>query len=196
MSIYELSPIWMAAMVAVLFFENRRLMAQAFRDQLTGLWNRNGLDYKTRGWRGINSIIMIDLDNFKTINDTHGHQSGDDVLEGVARLLNANVRQHDVVTRYGGEEFVVAVRGMRREDAIDLAERLRSKIALKIWREIPGLSVTASFGVSQWAGEPIDHSIGRADDALYLSKQNGRNQVYSELKAPEGASCSLMRRAV
>jgi diguanylate cyclase (GGDEF)-like protein len=124
---------------------------------------------------------MVDLDHFKSLNDTLGHDAGDQVLKTVARTLSNAVRMEDTVCRYGGEEFFILMTAGTIEDFLVRAEDLKKQIAdLDIqWRGRPVGSITASFGV---AGFPLHADapaaiIQKADQALYLAKKQGRNQV-------------------
>jgi diguanylate cyclase (GGDEF)-like protein len=152
-------------------------------DTLTGLPNRRRLEEasqlqmaRVRRYGEKLSVIMIDVDKFKSVNDTHGHQAGDLVLQNVARVLAETVRESDFVGRWGGEEFMVLCPATRRNDAAIVAEKLRAAIAA---HEFPIVgSKTASFGVAELtADEPLDHAVERADTALYRAKENGRNRV-------------------
>ena len=122
------------------------------------------------------SVILVDLDEFKQVNDAHGHNAGDDVLRGVARLLQQRGRLSDTVGRWGGEEFVVICPDTPVTGALGLAEQLRDRIARQAF---VGLGQqTASFGVAQAApGDTVDDVIARADAALYEAKGAGRNRV-------------------
>ena len=150
-------------------------------DQVTGVWNRHrGNDFllaaTAQADREPLAVLMVDLDNFKSINDTHGHQSGDDVLVEVARRLTGAVRGNDMVARWGGEEFVVLLRDCPLEDAVARAEKIRRQIADTAF---PGIgTVTVSVGVAQLTpGEILASSLDRADKALYQAKRSGRNTV-------------------
>lgn len=124
------------------------------------------------------AVLLLDLDHFKQINDTHGHGKGDEVLAAVGDVLSSNVRASDVAGRYGGEEFLALLPGTDRAGALVIAEKLRVAIE---GINVPGVSrvVTASFGVAvlpDEAGEP-DELVRVADRALYTAKANGRNRV-------------------
>jgi diguanylate cyclase (GGDEF)-like protein len=131
--------------------------------------------------RGIStlSLFLIDLDHFKEINDTHGHEAGDSVLREVAGAVRASVRSYDHCARWGGEEILVAAPGIGREGAGALAEKLRSVIAAVA---VPSpaaevLRVTCSVGACVVEpGESLDSSLARADRALYRAKAEGRNR--------------------
>lgn len=132
------------------------------------------------------SCIMIDIDHFKKINDTLGHHAGDAVLVQTAGLLLANRRQYDEVGRYGGEEFAVLLPETSLEDATQIAERLREKIAAQsITVDGKKISVTASFGVACFPGEgveTINDLLRAADAALYKAKHTGRNRVVADTR--------------
>jgi diguanylate cyclase (GGDEF)-like protein len=163
----------------------------ATTDGLTGLLNRRCVAErideeftKSRRYRRPTSIIMVDVDHFKRVNDEHGHEAGDLVLRALAEILVQSVRQSDAVGRYGGEEFVALLPETTLEGAAALAERIRIAVAET---EIPlpsgrRLSVTASFGVSSMDGTDANYEavLKRADQAMYRSKQAGRNRVASE----------------
>jgi diguanylate cyclase (GGDEF)-like protein/PAS domain S-box-containing protein len=157
----------------------------AVTDTLTGVWNRRHgtelltADLSARRPGQALSLLMLDIDHFKTINDTFGHQAGDHVLIEVASRLRRSLRGNDMVARWGGEEFVVLLRDCVLSDALRLAEDIRAAIA-----EVPfGTmgSITASFGVAEVRdGEELTTWLGRADQALYRAKRSGRNEVVAE----------------
>jgi len=127
---------------------------------------------------------LLDLDHLKRINDAHGHRAGDTALCHVASMMRTAVREVDVCTRYGGEEFVVILPQCGRDAAIDVAERTREAIASTVAQGIG--QITASFGVAAGPGagtSPLD-LIASADDALYQSKREGKNRV----SAPSGGA--------
>lgn len=170
---------------AALSLETRRFEELAKTDSLTGLLNRVGIrDILYRSvvdWRTQNipfSFIIIDLDNFKIINDTHGHAEGDQVLVEAARLMLHEIRQNDALTRWGGEEFVLACPGCRLDQATQIAEKLRSTLEENL--KCHGEPVTASFGVATMKAANLDKLFQKADKALYRAKKRGRNQVCSE----------------
>lgn len=157
---------------------------QASHDSLTGLNNRNkfkelfGKEIR-RGIRYKNdlSLVLFDLDLFKNINDTHGHQIGDEVLKEIAQIVLTNVREHDTVVRWGGEEFLVLLPETDLEGAKNVAEKIRLSIESKTVSSL-NLSITASFGVSVLKlDDKEDSFIARVDDALYKAKNQGRNKV-------------------
>jgi diguanylate cyclase (GGDEF)-like protein len=122
------------------------------------------------------SLIILDIDHFKQVNDTFGHNTGDEVLRGVARLMQQRVRLEDLIGRWGGEEFLVICVDSPLAAAVDLAERLRERLLQHSFAEVG--TKTASFGVASAAPNDTPQSlVERADRALYLAKQSGRNQV-------------------
>ncbi len=154
-------------------------------DPLTGLANRRALeqwfaDVKPRTEQGEPVMVLLhDLDHFKSINDGFGHPVGDEVLRQVARLIQANCRPADLAVRYGGEEFLVAMPGIDRDRAVEVAERLRQSIERHPWdRVVRGLAVTVSIGVAAMAegGDP-PALLTLADRRLYAAKHGGRNRV-------------------
>lgn len=152
---------------------------QAFEDPLTGLPNRRRFDELLEMGRQLFSIIMVDVDHFKRINDEHSHLVGDAVLRELGRLLRANCREGDVALRIGGEEFAVLLNGVSAERAVAAAERIRSGVLRHAWDAlVPGLTVTASFGVAMIteAATKIE-LLALADRRMYEAKVGGRNRV-------------------
>jgi diguanylate cyclase (GGDEF)-like protein/PAS domain S-box-containing protein len=153
-------------------------------DALTGLYNRRFLDatlsseyIRAERSRASLSIVMFDVDHFKKFNDTHGHDQGDRVLQMVSRCLKETIRPFDFPCRYGGEEYVAILPGMAAEDALQLAERLRIKVANT---EVDGLHVQISLGVATYPVVKVataESLIEAADAALYRAKESGRNRV-------------------
>jgi diguanylate cyclase (GGDEF)-like protein/PAS domain S-box-containing protein len=149
-------------------------------DALTGLYNRGTLEetLKHRADAGMPfSCIMFDIDHFKQVNDTFGHLEGDEVLKKVALVLKECSRGHDVACRYGGEEFVLVLPENGLTDAVNVAERIRLRVAAEVG--LPsGRNITISAGCSEYkATETYVHVLQRADEALYTAKNSGRNQV-------------------
>ncbi|MGB5792292.1 GGDEF domain-containing protein [Poseidonibacter sp.] len=152
-------------------------------DKLTGLFNRLKLDEalndefnRSNRFKSIFGIIIIDIDYFKKINDTYGHQVGDQVLIQFAKILKENIRKIDILGRWGGEEFMIICPETDFQGTIKLAQSLRKIISKYNFPNIGNFS--ASFGVSIYDGdENIDKIIARADNALYKAKANGRNRV-------------------
>lgn len=162
---------------------NELLATQARIDFLTGAYNRRMFDSllaaeMTRACRYEEplSLIMLDLDHFKRVNDTRGHGAGDQVLQKLTELLSARLRSHDILSRWGGEEFLILIPQSDLPQAVALAEDLRGLVAQYDFGN--GLRITVSFGVtSHCCGESAEAFVGRADSALYAAKRNGRNRV-------------------
>jgi diguanylate cyclase (GGDEF)-like protein len=168
---------------------HERVSYQAIHDELTGLANHRRFQEflaaeleRARRFDQDTALILLDIDNFKKVNDTHGHQQGDLVLREVAQVVSANSREIDQPARYGGEEMVVALPQTDMEGAFRLAERMREAIeALRL--PLPGgngtLRVTASFGVASFpaAAAEKDALIAAADAALYEAKRSGKNRT-------------------
>lgn len=166
-----------------------RIEAQATLDSLTGLPNRRGFNLwavKTlkdaqRDARPL-TAMLLDLDHFKRLNDTHGHLAGDEVLAGFADDLKSCLRQSDIICRWGGEEFIILLKGTDTLDAHDVAEKIRL-LAEQHSYTFSGepLQVTVSIGLSQLLpDDTLQSLIARADSALYRAKQSGRNQICTE----------------
>jgi diguanylate cyclase (GGDEF)-like protein/PAS domain S-box-containing protein len=161
----------------------KSLYQAAITDPLTGLYNRRFADemlkqeklaYKR--YQTPFCILLIDLDNFKIINDVYGHDVGDKVLVAVANVLKRNVRESDIVARWGGEEFLILLRRIELEDAIKVAEKIRNAICQLKVPPVEGL--TASIGVSCYSGEEdVYNLVRKADLALYQAKAQGKNCV-------------------
>ncbi|MEP1125579.1 MAG: GGDEF domain-containing protein [Ilumatobacter sp.] len=151
--------------------------AMATVDPLTGLVNRRpAIERMTEELTAVadlsvpSSVVMLDIDHFKRVNDTLGHEAGDDALRHASGAMSALVRGRDTLCRWGGEEFLVLLPGATSETAAQVAERMRA--------EIERLGVTASFGVAQAVErDTVTEWVHRADDAMYRAKRNGRNQV-------------------
>jgi diguanylate cyclase (GGDEF)-like protein len=160
----------------------------AYRDELTELPNRRGasrqldvLISRARRHGHQLAFLLIDADRFKAVNDEHGHAVGDVVLRELAARLRERVRREDVVGRWGGEEFVVALPETAPDGAVAVAESLRSGIAATpIEAGGVSLRMTVSIGVAAWTGQELDDLVARADTALYGAKASGRNRVVVE----------------
>ncbi|NPV40401.1 MAG: sensor domain-containing diguanylate cyclase [Anaerolineae bacterium] len=162
--------------------KNRRLEEMSRRDYLTDLYNRRALmekldfEIKRRNRTKTSlSVVMLDLDHFKQVNDTHGHQVGDQVLVQVADLLRKTVREIDIVGRYGGEEFLVILPDCPAKEAVNVAERIRAGVAGFDFSL--SLKLTISGGVAEYIGGNSDNLIEIADQNLYLAKNSGRNKI-------------------
>jgi two-component system, cell cycle response regulator len=167
---------------------NERLLRISQTDGLTGLFNRRHIEEELQHMYQHSarlaeplSVAMVDLDKFKSVNDTYGHQAGDDVLRQLAEILTKAVREIDRVGRYGGEEFMLLLPGTLAEEAVTFAERVRQAIESHTFTFQGGsLQRTASFGVATFPHTRVkncDSLVRAADDALYVAKETGRNKV-------------------
>ncbi|MEA3489823.1 MAG: GGDEF domain-containing protein [Candidatus Omnitrophota bacterium] len=182
--------------------EKRIAEYQAVHDGLTGLYTQKYFKehlereiHRSQRYKSPLSLVMCDIDYFKTFNDTYGHLAGDMALKTVARIISENVRASDIVTRYGGEEFAILLMETGMEDATNVAKRLKDltdqalEVADRIKKRVQkteidiehtGASVTLSMGVSSYNGAEDykpEYLISEADHALYESKNNGRNLI-------------------
>ena len=164
---------------------------QGLSDPLTGLRNRRSFDImlasqvaSARNSGQPLTLIIADIDHFKSINDRYGHPAGDDVLKWFSKILSSNVKGRDTVARYGGEEFGIIMAQTSIANATTIAEQIKAQLGASFWQK-PGapntmLRVTASFGVAQLTpGEGTSGLIARADAKLYEAKAAGRNKVSS-----------------
>lgn len=168
-----------------------RLEQENILDPLTGVYNRRYLDRRlleevARALRYSQelSVLMLDIDHFKNINDEYGHQAGDNILISLGELLGNELRQSDILARYGGEEFLVLMPGMPAQPAMVVAERMRSVVESKefvveneVTRHV--IRLTVSIGEASF-GNGIDYGkqlVSAADEALYRAKEEGRNRV-------------------
>lgn len=169
----------------VVFTDITKLNELATQDVLTQVANRfqfdkvldHSITLSQRYGRAL-SMMLIDIDHFKEVNDTYGHLTGDEVLKKLAHILTKGIRKSDVVARWGGEEFVILLPDSELSAAVKLAETLRVKISESDFKPI--IQVTCSIGVVQWnEGESSDPFLKRVDEKLYLAKESGRNCVIS-----------------
>ncbi|MGB3388800.1 MAG: GGDEF domain-containing protein [Pseudaminobacter sp.] len=174
------------AMAATLSARSETLEHAALTDALTGMQNRRYFDDALKEYlhefRRIDKpvgLMILDLDHFKQVNDTHGHDIGDEVLRAVANCLKDMTRYHDVVARLGGEEFAVVAPNMDGDMLIKLAERIRRGIAATtVLSGNIRLKITASVGLAVWdKRESAEEFFRRADKHLYHAKRQGRNRV-------------------
>ncbi|HEY0288917.1 MAG TPA: sensor domain-containing diguanylate cyclase [Pseudomonas sp.] len=196
-SLYINLTICLVVMLVVLYLLNRvlrrfqvRLEAQATLDSLTGLPNRRGFNYlalraiqDARRDQTPLSAMLLDLDHFKRLNDTHGHLAGDEVLSGFADDIRRCLRETDIICRWGGEEFIILLKGTNNAGARRVAEKIRL-LAEQHTYVFSGtaLQVTVSLGLTELsAADTLQSLIARADQALYSAKQSGRNRVCTEM---------------
>ncbi|WP_323155364.1 sensor domain-containing diguanylate cyclase [Pseudomonas alvandae] len=166
---------------------NAQLQLLSSTDRLTGLYNRGHWEGSLKAayarhqrYGNALSLVMLDIDHFKHVNDTYGHQAGDKVIEQLAQLLREHARESDVAGRYGGEEFGVVLSDTDRAGARIFAERLRQAVEhLLVQYNGQDIRFTISLGVADLSAPANDHAelIARADQALYTSKKTGRNRV-------------------
>lgn len=167
------------AFVSEMEIAHEKMKDLAIRDYLTGMYNRRlfmtALEkefYRSKRYKTPMAIIMIDIDDFKEVNDKHGHPYGDRILQTVGEIIRRQSRDADVAARYGGEEFIVLTHGTDAEHASRLAERLRVAISES--------GVTVSCGVAHYPNTKSrfpDDLIRLSDEALYAAKKNGKNQI-------------------
>jgi diguanylate cyclase (GGDEF)-like protein len=171
--------------------EAKRLMdtlrATNLTDAMTGLHNRRFLEEyaetlvsSSQRRKSQLAILMLDLDYFKMVNDTYGHDAGDSVLKALAKTLQSSVRSSDLVIRYGGEEFLIIMQDAKASDADRVAEKIRSAVeALKIQLSGTVLQKTISIGIADFPGdsETFWQAVKYADVAMYNAKESGRNRV-------------------
>jgi diguanylate cyclase (GGDEF)-like protein len=175
---------------AVVALDNARLHRivrhQALVDGLTGLANRRQAERsletelaRAQRFGGPLAVVLADLDDFKVVNDRHGHLVGDDVLRELATVFEATVRNIDIAARWGGEEFMLILPGTDEAGGALLAERARTALAGRTILTQDGVPVrvTASFGVAAWPEHGGDDLLGAADSALYQAKHRGKNRV-------------------
>ncbi len=177
------------AAIAELDQTRAKLYHQSITDELTGAYNRRFFVEEleqaigTARREGVPFALMqFDLDDFKLVNDTYGHQFGDEVLQTISALCRQNARQSDVFARMGGEEFAFLLRAMAQDDALRFAERIRLAIgALPLTAHGQQLRVTISAGVSSYrAGRSVDEILRLGDHAMYQAKANGKNRIVAE----------------
>ncbi len=166
---------------------NARLRARSARDFLTGLLNRRGFTERFAALQQLSvradtvlSVVLFDLDHFKQINDSYGHDLGDELLKSVSTVLSDNLRAQDLAARWGGEEFLLALPETSAEGAAGVCEKLRSRLAATQLRsEHQAPIITATFGVVSRKGsaQPLENWVKAADEALYAGKKAGRDQV-------------------
>ena len=163
-----------------------RTLRESIRDDLTELYNRRFFNERlidevdrARRYGGVFSLLLCDIDHFKKINDTFGHPTGDKVLIRVASILSDNIRSSDMVARYGGEEFAILLLNTDKNLARTLAGQLCRTLAASLIPEIDGKQITISIGIATFQDDSISFEglLSKVDRAMYLAKEQGRNQV-------------------
>lgn len=175
--LFSFSDITLVEIIKLLYHE------LAIKDSLTRIYNRRKFlselereIERSKRYKHKLSLIMFDIDYFKQINDTYGHQVGDNALQEIVRVALDSIRQQDILGRYGGEEFMIFLPETPANKTTEIAERLRHKIESFQFKHFGNL--TCSFGVTEYnAGESLDDLIKRVDEALYIAKDSGRNCV-------------------
>ncbi len=160
-----------------------KLLYLSFHDQLTGLYNRAFLDIKTneekekiKHYQVPISMLVLDIDQFKKVNDTFGHLKGDEVLKSVARIISSSLRSSDIAARYGGDEFFVLMPDTSIDKAVLVAERIRANTENSLC--LADGKITVSIGASEYMREEaLEDWFKRADRALYEAKNSGKNKV-------------------
>ena len=171
---------------------NKKLVDLSNKDYLTKVYNRRyfndyskrAIELSKRNNQNL-SLVAIDIDRFKSINDNYGHAVGDEVLISIANILQDNIRKSDIVSRFGGEEFILLLNNASLDEATLIAEKIRKIIENDIIKiDDKEIKITASFGVSTFNKEnedDINIALQRADDLLYIAKKRGRNEVVNSL---------------
>lgn len=185
-----------ASLMACLVYDTVLVLrTERSQDPLTGLLNRRAFAeaaqqllrpgmHLTTAPSALGTVVMCDLDYFKRINDQFGHPTGDVVLQRFAMLLREGVREGDVVARFGGEEFVLLLRGVQEAAAVPIVERILARLRAQSFAHSSHMfRVTASFGLAQWhVAEPLEACLQHADQSLYRAKQAGRDQIFCYAK--------------
>ncbi|WP_435955363.1 GGDEF domain-containing protein [Dryocola sp. BD626] len=165
--------------------EKETLNDLSMLDPLTGLYNRRGFQNRLENVMSVGSghhfVLLLDIDHFKAYNDNYGHSMGDQALIRVSAAIRDAVRSRDIVTRYGGEEFMVLLTNLDAETAMQTAERIRQRVydlrILHLFNEQVATNVTISIGLAPLGEEGVDEALRLADKALYRAKNQGRNSI-------------------
>jgi diguanylate cyclase (GGDEF)-like protein len=162
--------------------EHFSLLERVVHDQLTGAYNRDYFHTRKDLWvqeveyKELElGVIILDIDHFKDVNDTYGHNCGDLILKRLVKLIDKTIRKEDMLIRWGGEEFIIVSYVSSLDNLYNIAENIRKKVESEKFEEVG--NVTCSFGVTLYTNEPIEQTIERADQALYEAKKDGRNRV-------------------
>ena len=160
------------------------MQSLATTDELTGLYNRRAITaFGMTEWQRVVrfkrpfTCLLMDIDHFKSVNDTLGHAAGDEVLRALSSVMKSCLRQTDMLGRFGGEEYLLLATETNAQQAGILAERILKKIENTTFDNFPGRTITISIGLAQMAGESsFEELVQHADEALYQAKNGGRNQ--------------------
>lgn len=165
----------------------------AITDKLTGLYNRRYFDHfldleikRSLRQNAHLALLMIDIDNFKKVNDTFGHLFGDKLLNKIGDLLKTETRDTDIVARYGGEEFAIVMSNTGLKEALQIAERIRQSIQAYSFEKI-NFSTTVSIGIAMYPfdANSLNELIEKSDNSLYKAKYQGKNRVYAYSRLPK-----------
>ena len=194
------------ALLVIMWLNLRRHAARmeklATRDELTGLRNRRAImEFADSEWQRATrferplSCLLFDIDHFKSVNDTYGHPTGDQVLRTVAQDVAGAIRTSDAIGRFGGEEFIVFASETTQQQALALGERIRAAVAATTYQSMPGRQITVSIGVAEHChADSLEQLIAQADEALYVAKQSGRNRVHASAPpAPDVAGAPTLQ---
>jgi diguanylate cyclase (GGDEF)-like protein len=170
----------------LLYEEKQKLQELSITDYLTGAFNRRFITLCLREEIQVShkkqkrlTVAMVDIDNFKTINDTYGHLYGDYVLKRIVRTIIGNLRQNDIVGRYGGDEFLIILRDTSREEGYAMMERIRQKILKLEWEN--DLAITISGGVIEVGSDELPGLLKKVDQLLYRAKHKSKNIIEKEV---------------
>ncbi|MHA1103696.1 sensor domain-containing diguanylate cyclase [Kosakonia cowanii] len=166
--------------VCAMLAEFNELTDKATKDPLTGLYNRRGFNKVAERFAPgeVLSVISVDIDHFKKVNDVFGHPAGDDVLKMMADILFQGCRKEDFVSRFGGEEFIILLPGISIKEAAETAERIRNMVSSAIFPHAGRITISAGVASIPDCGLSLDSLLHRADEALYEAKNEGRNIVF------------------
>jgi diguanylate cyclase (GGDEF)-like protein len=188
-----LAALWLVVILTIYGFNNlnNKIHRISYYDKLTGVYNRNLLyDFIEKEINNCNrygkefSLIMFDIDNFKHINDKHGHLNGDLVIKAIAEVVNKNIRSTDLLIRFGGDEFVALLPNTNISEGYIVSEKLRKKVRENTRVGNINESITISLGLAEYKlGESSNDILDRADEYLYKAKETGRNKTVSEKEA-------------
>lgn len=179
--------LWVASNISERHALELRLRELSDTDQLTGVFNRRKMEHDLRlHYEGFKrhsvptSLLIFDLDNFKKVNDSHGHSAGDEVIQAVANVCRSGLRKTDIACRFGGDEFVIALPNTGRHEAMQFARRLQGSLREALSRfSVQGTVVTVSLGVTTMVPDDLSYeeALKRADRALYEAKSQGKDRV-------------------